>query len=143
MALVAAFCGDDMAEAMPLSVILDQIESMPDDLTVYVAEANQLTPITKAVAVAELTGRTAGLARSRNCPCAGGRSACPRHRYRLKTALMLSPTMRAPTAVAAPPMTPLVIVSLCSVPNFLAVAMTGSAAEWKPSSKAPPPLTAS
>jgi hypothetical protein len=72
MAPVAAFCGDDMAEAMPLSVILDQIESMPDDRTIYVAEANQLTPITKAVAVAELTGRTAGLARSRNCRALAG-----------------------------------------------------------------------
>ena len=40
---------------------------------------------------------------------------------------MPSPTMRAPTAVAAPPITPLVMVSWWSVPNFLAVAMTAPA----------------
>jgi hypothetical protein len=46
----------------------------------------------------------------------------------LRKILKPSLRMRAPKAVAAPPMIPLVIVSLCSVPNFRAVAMTGSAA---------------
>lgn len=67
----------------------------------------------------------------------------PGARYRRKTVLMVSLMMRAPTAVAAPPITPLVIVSLWSVPNFRACATTGSAAAWKPLSKAPLPLTAS
>jgi putative transposase len=62
---------------------------------------------------------------------------------RRKMTLMLSPTMRAPTAVAAPPITPLVMVSWWSVPNFLALTMTGSAAEWKPASNEPVPLAAS
>jgi hypothetical protein len=64
-----------MAEAMPLSVILDQIESMPDDLTIYVAEANQLTPMTKASSrgrVHRPNCRTAGLARGRNCRALAG-----------------------------------------------------------------------
>jgi len=50
--------------------------------------------------------------------------------------------MRAPKAVAAPPTMPLVMVSLCSLPNFLADAMTGSAAAWNPSVKGPVPFAA-
>ncbi|MGE5131774.1 MAG: MerR family transcriptional regulator [Gemmatimonadota bacterium] len=57
--------------------------------------------------------------------------------------LRLSFTMRAPRVAAAPPSIPLVMVSLCSVPNFLAVAIIGSAAAWNPSSKAPEPVAAS
>lgn len=57
--------------------------------------------------------------------------------------LRLSFTMRAPTVAAAPPSSPFVIVSLCSVPNFLADVIIGSAAAWNPSSKAPEPVAAS
>ena len=59
--------------------------------------------------------------------------------------IILKPSliMRAPKVAAAPLTTPLVMVSLCSVPNFLAEATIGSAAAWNPSSKAPEPLAAS
>jgi len=57
--------------------------------------------------------------------------------------LRLSFTIRAPRVAAAPPSSPFVIVSLCSVPNFLAVSIIGSAAAWNPSSKPPAPLAAS
>jgi hypothetical protein len=62
--------------------------------------------------------------------------------YLLRT-LRPSFTMRAPRVAAAPLSTPFVIVSLCSVPNFLAEATIGSAAAWNPSSKAPEPVAAS
>jgi hypothetical protein len=62
--------------------------------------------------------------------------------YRLRC-LRPSFTMRAPRVAAAPLSSPLVMVSLCSVPNFLAEATIGSAAAWNPSSKAPEPVAAS
>jgi hypothetical protein len=40
-----------MAETMSLAAILDQIENIPDDLTIYVADASQLSPTTQAVAL--------------------------------------------------------------------------------------------
>lgn len=42
-----------MAEARSLSVILDRIESVPNDFTIYVAAPSPLTSMTRAVAVAE------------------------------------------------------------------------------------------
>ena len=62
--------------------------------------------------------------------------------YLLRT-LKPSFIMRAPRVAAAPLSTPFVMVSLCSVPNFLAEATIGSAAAWNPSSKAPEPVAAS
>src|SRR6516162_8123549 len=63
--------------------------------------------------------------------------------FYLQICLRLSFTMRAPMVAAAPPSIPFVMVSLCSVPNFLADATIGSAAAWNASSKAPEPVAAS
>src|SRR5215469_13687379 len=52
-------------------------------------------------------------------------------------------TRRAPTAVAAPPMTPLVMVCPCSAPNLFAPQIIGSAVVPKPSAKGPFPVAAS
>src|SRR5215471_6722522 len=71
-------------------------------------------------------------------------ASCDENRaFYLLIILKPSLTMRAPRVAAAPLSTPLVMVSLCSVPNFLAEATIGSAAAWNPSSKAPEPLAAS
>ena len=39
-----------MPESMPLAALLDQIDGMSDDLTIYVTDTSQLSPSTAAVA---------------------------------------------------------------------------------------------
>jgi len=45
-----------MAETTSLAVILDQIEGISTDLTIYVADQSRLSPMTEAVAVPEPPG---------------------------------------------------------------------------------------
>lgn len=44
-----------MAETMPLAAILDQIDKVSNDCTIYIADTGQLSPTTNAVALQEPT----------------------------------------------------------------------------------------
>ena len=48
-----------IAEVMPLAAILDRIDDISNDLTIYVADSGQLSSTTNAVALPEQTGHAA------------------------------------------------------------------------------------